>query len=177
MWFVTLVIIAILAYLLINALSGKKSSTTGASLPSAGTAADRPTGASADTTAGGTPSTTAAATAATPNAATPAAARDSQTHAVDTSAAHPTATPAPAANAAAMSASGADLDATLQFLDSGNAGDDIREMFKVLNLRENDASRLSLSKEQFQQLKTGDDGAFTADTLNEVASRLRFMIA
>lgn len=60
-------------------------------------------------------------------------------------------------------------------LGSGDTRAEVREMIKILNLREGDAGRLDLSKEDFGSLWRADAG--TDDSLvNEAAGRLRRML-
>lgn len=63
-------------------------------------------------------------------------------------------------------------------LDTGDVVGDIREMIKILNLAEPDARRLSITPEQLRALRNADaQGMPDANALNEVASRLRKMLA
>ena len=62
-----------------------------------------------------------------------------------------------------------------QRLDGGDTRAEVREMIKILNLREGDAGRLDLSKENFASLWRADAG--TPDALvDRTAARLRHML-
>lgn len=58
---------------------------------------------------------------------------------------------------------------------SGNAAEDVRDMLKVLNLRESDAKRLALSAADYRGLKDGNS-ALPEDAIVAVADTLRRMI-
>ncbi|MFT4729523.1 MAG: hypothetical protein ACI9UN_004041 [Granulosicoccus sp.] len=63
-------------------------------------------------------------------------------------------------------------------VDTGDMQNDVREMIKILNLAPSDASRLSISREVFSALLTGDTAhAPSADQLNVAAAKLRHMLA
>ncbi len=62
------------------------------------------------------------------------------------------------------------------FPSSGNLVADIAEMFKVLNLRTSDASRLSLSAEQYESLKTGNAAGLSDDVLAGIMQKLKAML-
>ncbi|MFK7892490.1 MAG: hypothetical protein AB8B63_16850 [Granulosicoccus sp.] len=63
-------------------------------------------------------------------------------------------------------------------LDSGNTLADVREMIKILNLAEPDASRLAISPEELRALRNADQsGAPSEQALTELAGRLRKMLA
>jgi len=63
-------------------------------------------------------------------------------------------------------------------VDTGNAATDIAEMMKILNLAESDASRLDISKAEFEALRQADAAAIPdAAKIDNVASRLRKMLA
>ena len=59
---------------------------------------------------------------------------------------------------------------------SGNHMLDIQDMLKILNLRDSDASRLAISREQYNSLKTGDAGDFNSEQVQAVISRLQRMM-
>jgi len=61
-------------------------------------------------------------------------------------------------------------------ISSEDAGS-VREMIKILNLRESDASRLGIEKSQFSALWQGSANGVDADTLKDVSSRLRGMMS
>ena len=61
-----------------------------------------------------------------------------------------------------------------------NSGDDIydvREMLKILNFRDSDASRLAIDKTQFNDIKAGNVSALPDSGLADVAGKLRKMLA
>ena len=60
-------------------------------------------------------------------------------------------------------------------VDTGNAGSDIQEMIKILNLAAPDAGRLGVTKETFAALRAGND--VSADELGGVADKLKKMLA
>lgn len=60
-------------------------------------------------------------------------------------------------------------------LANGDRRENVREMMKILNLREGDASRLGISKEDFARLWQRDAGADDA-LVDDVAARLRRML-
>lgn len=53
----------------------------------------------------------------------------------------------------------------------------VREMIKILNLRDSDASRLGIEKDQFQALWQGSSDGVPAGTLSDVRSRLQQMMS
>lgn len=53
----------------------------------------------------------------------------------------------------------------------------VREMIKILNLRDSDASRLGIEKDQFQALWQGSSDGINANTLSDVRSRLQQMMS
>jgi len=57
----------------------------------------------------------------------------------------------------------------------GKSRGDVREMIKILNLRDADATRLDISKEDFQKLWHGDEST-SSELVDDVAVRLRRMI-
>lgn len=57
----------------------------------------------------------------------------------------------------------------------GKSRGDVREMIKILNLRDADATRLDISKEDFQKLWQGDEST-SSELVDDVAVRLRRMI-
>lgn len=62
-------------------------------------------------------------------------------------------------------------------LNSGNKLQDAQEMIKILNLAETDASRLSISKEQFGAIRQGAEDALPGpDQIDEVVAKLRNML-
>ncbi|MEE9320574.1 MAG: hypothetical protein V3U76_09025 [Granulosicoccus sp.] len=65
---------------------------------------------------------------------------------------------------------------TKKHLQSSDTLHDVREMIKILNLRDSDASRLDISKSDFANVWSGDTGAVTADVLDSVAAKLRNML-
>lgn len=63
-------------------------------------------------------------------------------------------------------------------LNSEDSLHDIREMIKILNLAESDASRLGISATAFAALRgTGNANDLPTDSLDSVADRLRKMLA
>ena len=61
-----------------------------------------------------------------------------------------------------------------------NSGDDIydvREMLKILNFRDSDASRLAIDKTQYNEIKAGNVSGLPDGGLAEVAGKLRKMLA
>jgi len=60
-------------------------------------------------------------------------------------------------------------------LAGGEARANVREMMKILNLRESDASRLDISKDDFARLWQGD-GAAADSLVDDVSARLRRML-
>lgn len=60
-------------------------------------------------------------------------------------------------------------------LDKGDSRDNVREMMKILNLRDSDASRLDISREDFARLWQADASA--SDSLvDDVSKRLKSMM-
>jgi transcription elongation factor len=79
-----------------------------------------------------------------------------------------------AAGAAVTAAAGASHLA----LNSGNTLEDVREMIKILNLAEPDATRLSITAEQLRALRNADQSAMPSESvLDDLADRLRKMLA
>jgi len=75
----------------------------------------------------------------------------------------------------------AGLGATGQAAGVSNAieagdGASVREMIKILNLRDSDASRLGIDADQFQALWQGQSNGVDGQTLADVSSRLQRMI-
>lgn len=72
----------------------------------------------------------------------------------------------------------ADMDATAIFeaFASGDPLTDIPELMKVLNLRASDAPRLGISKDDFEQLKSGNAGALSTDVIDDVLKKLTGML-
>lgn len=63
-------------------------------------------------------------------------------------------------------------------VDTGDLQSDVQEMIKILNLAPSDASRLSLSREAFTALRSGDaSNTPSADELGVSAAKLRHMLA
>jgi hypothetical protein len=61
---------------------------------------------------------------------------------------------------------------------TGDMQNDVREMIKILNLAPSDASRLSMTRETFSALLTGDTARTpSADQLSVAAAKLRHMLA
>ena len=58
---------------------------------------------------------------------------------------------------------------------SGDSALDVREMLKILNLRESDAKRIDLSADDYRGLKAGTS-ALPQETVSAVADKLRAMI-
>lgn len=81
---------------------------------------------------------------------------------------------AASANSGGGSSSGLDANT----VNTGNAATDIAEMMKILNLAESDASRLDITRDEFEALRQAD-AAVIADAakIDNVASRLRKMLA
>ena len=61
-------------------------------------------------------------------------------------------------------------------VETGDAAHDVREMLKILNLRESDASRLGVSAEEYRGLREGRADALGADRLRALADRLAGMM-
>jgi|GEM_PF-3275223 len=61
-------------------------------------------------------------------------------------------------------------------VDTGDTAADIREMIKILNLRDSEADRLHLSTERFEALRHGNRDGIDDETLTAVADRLRRML-
>lgn len=59
---------------------------------------------------------------------------------------------------------------------TADAAYDVREMLKILNLRDSDAKRLEISADEYQVLKSGEPGSLPAERVGQVAERLRAMI-
>ena len=72
----------------------------------------------------------------------------------------------------------ADLDATAIFeqFSSGDALTDIPELMRVLNLRTSDAPRLGISGDEFDNLKAGQAGSMSDDTIQSVLKKLTGML-
>lgn len=82
-----------------------------------------------------------------------------------------------AAASMASSSQSAASGITSQALDTGNAGSDVQEMIKILNLAAPDAGRLGISSDQLLALRHGDTSALADEKLvGDVASRLRSML-
>lgn len=61
-------------------------------------------------------------------------------------------------------------------IDIGDMTIDVSEMLKELNLRESDSPRLDIDETQYKQLKTGEPGEVSPDTIEDVADKLRNML-
>ena len=61
-------------------------------------------------------------------------------------------------------------------VETGDAAHDVREMLKILNLRESDASRLGVSAEEYRSLREGRSDALPDDRLRALADRLAGMM-
>jgi hypothetical protein len=155
MWFITLLVVALAAFLIVKAVkaqSERKSADEDRQLPDSGLTGSL----DHKSMDAGSTAASAAATSATAGA---------------------TATGAAAAGSAATTGA-ADLS-------TGDQLHDIREMIKILNLAEPDAARLDITREQFAALRAAgaQNGINTAsslppdDKLADVAHRLRTMIA
>lgn len=59
---------------------------------------------------------------------------------------------------------------------SGNQLTDIQEMFKILNLRSSDAPRLSITREQYDSIKSGQAADLSGDILDNIMGRLTSML-
>lgn len=59
---------------------------------------------------------------------------------------------------------------------SGNQISDIQEMFKILNLRSSDAPRLSITREQYDSIKSGQATDLSGDVLDNIMGRLKAML-
>ncbi len=60
--------------------------------------------------------------------------------------------------------------------DSGDALIDVREMLKILNLRQSDASRLGIDQDQYNSIKGGAAGGLDGNQVQGVAERLQKML-
>ncbi len=60
---------------------------------------------------------------------------------------------------------------------ASDAPDTVREMIKILNLRESDASRLGIETDQFSSLWQGNTDAIDASTVSDVRARLHHMLS
>lgn len=94
-------------------------------------------------------------------------------------AAHTTTAKGASATSASIAAVGAAAaGASHLALDSGNTLEDVREMIKILNLAEPDATRLAITPEQLRALRNADTSAMPAEgVLDDLADRLRKMLA
>jgi hypothetical protein len=81
-----------------------------------------------------------------------------------------------AAASPATATSTATSSTTTPAVSSGNHILDIQDMLKILNLRDSDASRLAISREQYNSLKTGDAGDLNSEQVQGVVSRLQQMM-
>lgn len=80
--------------------------------------------------------------------------------------------------AASANSGGSSSGLDANTVNTGNAATDIAEMMKILNLAESDASRLDITRDEFEALRQAD-AAVIADAakIDNVASRLRKMLA
>lgn len=65
---------------------------------------------------------------------------------------------------------------TALFPNTGNDIADIQEFFKILNLRDSDAPRLNISRDQFTQLKGGSRGDLSDSDMNLILGKLKAML-
>ena len=72
---------------------------------------------------------------------------------------------------AGAAASGANK-AARHGVDTGDTASDVREMIKILNLRESDAPRLGVEKDEFAMLAGGSGGQLSDDKLRAARDRL-----
>lgn len=84
------------------------------------------------------------------------------------------------ASGAAISAAGKGATGHAENVSNALSSDDsgnVREMIKVLNLRESDATRLGIERDQFASLWQGNIDAVDASTLSDVRARLHRMLS
>jgi len=173
MWLTTLIVLAIVAFMIVKYLKSKTeqqlaehnqqqkqrldaSAAMNEAVVNDSTASDASH--VSDGSAGGTAATVAAATAAGAAAVGSAVATSSSSS-----------TSSSATTGVAVGDGG---------INSGDAVSDVREMIKILNLDGPDATRLQISREELTALRKGDsEGIPDAASLEQVASRLRAMLA
>ncbi len=187
-WVITLILLAVAAYFLLNALKGKNQHDMQNQQASLGEVdssdvvqAGETTSADAFQHAGGMPSAaadnTANGTGSTGGASTTAANAPNNSGGAGSAIGTTTKGAAAVAGAAGVSAAAAIASArehTLKAV-SGNGIGDIQEMIKILNLRDTDSSRLAIDKEQFTALKSGNSSMQTNE-LTAIADKLRWML-
>lgn len=103
-----------------------------------------------------------------------AAAADTAADAAVTDAATGGVTALAAASPATTSAT--QSSAVAPAVNSGNHILNIQDMLKILNLRDSDANRLAISREQYNSLKTGDAGDLNSEQVQGVVNRLQQMM-
>lgn len=175
MWLWILLVLAVIAFFVIKSKTEKSSTSDSSSAGTQGslesTAAESATSTASkvsDTVSSATAGVGAVAGAAVGAAAGAAA---SAANTVQETASHVAATAAATAKQAAQTVSNLpDLS-----VDTGNAGSDIREMIKILNLAAPDAGRLGVSKDTFAALRAGNE--VSADDMSGVADKLKKMLA
>lgn len=183
MWLIALVLLALAAYFIVRLLLPKNEisdissevSTGGgtsggatpgddASLPGASNIDEATHNANVHGEPDGNPGETPA-VGATEAATTGDTATDAATGGVTTvAAASPATTSATESSAAAPA------------VNSGNHILDIQDMLKILNLRDSDANRLAISREQYNSLKTRNAGDLNSEQVQGVLSRLQQMM-
>ena len=194
-WVISLILLAVAAYFVISALNSKNQyniknqaidgeidaaesaqlssdTTSGDAFQNAGGA---PAGAgSGSGTAGSAGSGSGSGTSA--SSASSASGSDSSASA-STDGASVAGVAAMGATAAAATAAAAIANAREHNLKgvAGNSVGEIQEMFKILNLRDSDAGRLAIEKDQFAALKSGTS-KLGANELTAVADKLRWML-
>ena len=80
------------------------------------------------------------------------------------------------AAASPATASAVESSAAAPAVSSGNHILDIQDMLKILNLRDSDASRLAINREQYNSLTAGDAGDLNNEQVQAVVSRLQRMM-
>jgi len=175
MWIVVLLVLALLAYLVVQALMNKSGGSTASyegDNPASGAAASRSPAEnqhSLATTEAGTSAGAAAAGAAV------AAGAASMASGAGSAVANSAGAVAQSGQAAAGALTAGAIPTTSYAVNTNDAAHDVREMIKILNLRASDASRLGIEKDQFEQLKSAASG-MSDNIINDVAGKLRGML-
>jgi len=191
MWFIVLIILAIVAFFIIKAFTGRSGSqSSGGSAPNSelsngsantqiGNASDARQSHTGSGSATGAAAGTAVAAAGAAAAAAGSASSGASSSGADASGSGSDSSASTSGSSGGTGLAGAATGAvvSMQALQSGDAISDVREMIKVLNLRGSDASRLSIAKEQFEGIWAGDKNALSSDELSQVADKLRRMLA
>jgi hypothetical protein len=171
-WVITLILLAVAAYFLLNALRGKNQHDLQNQQASIADADTQDVAQPSDTSssdafqhAGGMPSGTTDNTAS--NAGGTASAAGSRV-------ANGAAAVAGTAGVTAAAAIASAREHTLKAV-SGSGIGDIQEMLKILNLSDSDSSRLAIDKDQFAALKSGNSSLQDAE-LSTIADKLRWML-